>query len=171
MAEDFYDGLTSQLRQGDIFSNIAFFSLVRSEDGSIVAHQSKKSHLALLLNQSCDIDKPSTTKLVVVPVLPLTLLQAANQANVRKNKILAHLHLPAYRDLVVESFVHLAEPCAIEKDILHHAQRIVSLSDKGRRSLYDQHLRWLSRWQMESMLCPSCGVSFDPSATLPVIND
>ena len=173
MADEFYELLRDQLRQGDIFAAVQFVRLEASEgdDSQPIARVSTKLVRGMLLNQSCDVDKPHTLRLVVVPVVNLSELSSADQTNVRKNKVFSRLHLPRYRDTMPESFVSVLEPMTVDRKWLQAASRLVSLSEQGRRALYFQYTRWLSRWELTEIPCPACGASFNPAQTLKVEND
>jgi len=123
----------------------------------------------MLLNQSCDVDK-GYPKLILLPVVPLATQSAQNQNLIKKNRIYANLHLPAHGDSLPESFISFLEPMVVEKSVLDSVPRIVSLGDSGRRALYIQFTRWLTRWELTEMQCPNCGLTFSPAATLPVEN-
>jgi hypothetical protein len=172
VAEELFEPPVELLRQGDIFAPLPFFRAEASESASrLQAVGSADPQYAILLNQSCDIDKPSFTRLIVVPVVPISRLSSVDQTSVRKNKIYARLHLPSYRELLPESFVSFQEPMTIDKGFLQQAPRIISLSEHGRRALYVQYVRWLTRWVLAELQCPNCDVIFDPSNTLPIMND
>jgi len=171
VAEDLFDAPTAALRQGDIFEPIPFVRAESTGPGLLKATFATRSQFALLLNQSCDIDKPGFTRLIVAPVLHLDGLGSAEQTNIRKNKTYARLHLPPYRDLLPESFVSFMEPMTVEKIFLEQSRRIVSLSEKGRRALYSQYIRWLTRWTLAEISCPGCGIIFNPGDTLQVVNE
>jgi hypothetical protein len=172
VAEDLFDTPTGALRQGDIFEPLHFLRAEASDnDGSLQPTFAKRSEFALLLNQSCDIDKPTFTRLIIVPVLRLDGLKSADQTSVRKNKIYARLHLPPYRDLLPESFVSFIEPMTVGRVFLEQRKRLVSLSEKGRRALYLQYVRWLTRWALAEIACPGCNIMFNPGETLPIVND
>jgi hypothetical protein len=171
VAEDLFEEPKSLLRQGDVFQAFAFFRAERSDSGSLQAVGAARAQAAMLLNQSCDVDKPAFTRLIVVPVVPLSVLGSADQTNVRKNKMFARLHLPAYRDLLPESFASFLEPMTVEKAFLEQAPRIVSLTEKGRRSLYVQYVRFLTRWNLAEIVCPACNVAFSTADANPIVND
>jgi hypothetical protein len=172
VAEELFETLTAVLRQGDIFEPFPFVRAEAPEAGTgLRTVQSSSPQRAILLNHSCDIDKPTFTRLVVVPVVQLSVLTSADQTRVKKNRIYSRLYLPAYRDLLPDSFVTFAEPMTIDKRFLEHAPRIVSLSEQGRRALYVQYVRWLTRWTLAEIQCPKCEVVFNPADILPVIND
>jgi len=165
VAQQFFENCIPELRQGDVLEKLPFLSL--SKEGT--AKSTTQEKLAFLLNHSCDIDK-EYPKLVVVPVIPLKSVDASTQSLIKKNRILAYLYLPAFQHVIEDSFVSFLEPMTVEMAIVKNARRIVSLSDEGRRALYVQYTRWLSRWQLTEIPCPNCGVSFNPASTLRVEN-
>src|SRR5712691_6562024 len=107
------------LRQGDVFESMSFFrgEASKSESG-LHAVGSSHPQVAMLLNQSCDIDKPSFSRLIVVPVVELAVLSSSDQTRVKKNRIYSRLYLPSYRDVLVESFVSFSEPMTVDKEFL-----------------------------------------------------
>lgn len=171
MAEEFFDAVAEQLRQGDIFQGMRFlWAESAGEPGTLSARWTTVVCPALLLNQSCDIDKGSE-RLIVIPVVPLSTLPSQQQTNVRKNKLLSRLFLPSYRDLLPESFASFVQPMTVGRDFLEATARLASLSERGRRALYLQYIRWVSRWRFNLVSCPTCGTGFDPGQTLPIVND
>jgi len=175
VAQDLFEALSGQLRQGDIFEAVTFFWSEGTEAGSgpagLISKSSAVPRRGMLLNQSCDVDKQNYHRLVVIPVLSLSVLSSSDQTNVRKNKVFSRLYLPSYRDLLPETFVSFLEPMTVAKSFLVPARRIVSLSEKGRRALYVQYTRWLTRWQLTEIECPNCGAAFNPTDTLHIVND
>jgi hypothetical protein len=172
VAEELYEPCAEVLRQGDIFEPLSFLRAEPSQDGNdLRSVASSRPQLALLLNQSCDIDKPNFTRLIVAPVVQISGLKSVDQTRVRKNEIYSRLHLPAYRSLLPESFVSFLEPMTVDKEFLRRAPRVISLSEQGRRALYVQYVRWLTRWSLVEIQCPTCDVIFSPAQTLPVVND
>lgn len=169
MAEQLFEPITDRLRQGDIFETLPFSFLANGDGGEPAAKITTQSQRAMLLNQSCDVDK-GYKKLVVVPVLPLSSLSGGQQDLVRKNRLFSALYISAYRDVLPESFISFLEPMTVDRSFLERQGRIVSLSDQGRRALYVQFTRWISRWQLAELSCPGCGAKFNPAATLPVEN-
>ncbi len=172
MAEDLFEQPTDVLRQGDVFRAFPFFRAEpSSQGGQLQAVEAARPQTAMLLNQSCDVDKPAYTRLIVVPVIPLSVLTSVEQTNVRKNKNFSRLHLPPYRDQLPESFVTFLEPMTVDKKFLQDAPRILSLSEKGRRALYGQHIRFITRWNLAEIVCPGCDFIFSPAESQPVVND
>jgi len=172
VAEFSYETPLNQLRQGDIFGELPFVRLAVSEDETGFAPvETKTKRMALLLNQSCDIDKDSTRRLILLPIAPLAGLSKNEQSLVKKNRILNYLHLPGYRDSIPDLFLVLSEPMTVDREIVQRTPRIASLSSDMRRALVVSHSRYITRWLFTSITCIGCGATFDPSATLPIIND
>ena len=168
MSQDLYEPIRTDLRQGDIFEPLPSASLAGSAQNPI-AELSKNSYRSILLNQSCDLDK-GYKKLVVLPVLPLHLRNATDQNLIKKNRIFASLYLPAFGSSFPDCFVSFPEPTTVARSLLEACNRVVSLSEVGRRSLYIQYTRWLTRWTLAEISCPQCGVAFSPSDALPIEN-
>jgi hypothetical protein len=166
--EHFFEPIIEKLRQGDVFAPLPFSFLGDSAE-SPVAKLTTQRYSAILLNQSCDVDK-QYPKLVVLPVLPLGLRNSRDQKLIKTNRIFSALYLSAYRDVLPESFVSFQEPMTVERSLLELAPRVASLSEEGRRALYVQYARWLTRWTLAEISCPDCGTSFNPAKTLPVEN-
>lgn len=127
-----------------------------------------KRQKAMLLSHDCEIDKPQVTRWIVAPVVPILKLKPANRDRVRRNRIFTMFHLPKYRELLPESFVDFNQLTTLSSEFVRNAQRIVSLSDVGRRGMYAQFVRWFTRWELRSTRCPTCGVEFDPGQVMPV---
>jgi hypothetical protein len=168
LAEQFFEPPTENLRQGDIFAEVPFSFLVDCST-SPVAKLTAERHSAILLNQSCDVDK-GYQKLVLLPVLPLRLRTSEHQKLIKTNRIFYALYLSSYRDVLPDSYVSFLEPMTVERATLEAVPRIASLTEVGRRAFYVQYARWLTRWQLAEISCPSCGAAFNPAATLPVEN-
>jgi hypothetical protein len=170
VAEGLLESPQSQLRQGDIFEAVPFTRAGLVGENANPLSITGSSYRAILLNQSCEIDKSSTKRLILLPVVPLVVLSAGDQTNVKKNKVFSRLHLPSFGDVLPETFVQFMEPMTVEKDCVEKLARIASLTETGRRALYVQYTRWVTRWMLTELSCPSCGTSFNPSETLFVEN-
>lgn len=194
MAEDLYEPPGVKISQGDILEKLPTAYLVpplqalfARADGlmgveaeehpdfndrhgqSIVA--TCKRAKALLLTRDCEIDKPKVKHWVVAPIVPLSLIPGSSHGDAKKNKIFSLLYLPSYRDVLEESVLVLNYPTTLSKDFVESAKRILSFSDLGRKALYAQHIRWLSRWQFSEIRCPHCAVSFNASEGMTVRED
>jgi hypothetical protein len=131
----------------------------------VVAHC--KRRLALVLTYDCELDKRGR-RWLICPLLPLSVLPGAAQGSVRKNRVLAALFLPAYRDKLPDSYADFNQITTVEPDIIRAATRELSLSDLGRVALYNQFIRWFTRWSIHEIDCPECNTTFDPMLSLPV---
>jgi hypothetical protein len=168
VSEHLFEPVLAGLRQGDIFSGLPFSFLGDSAE-SPSAKLTTQRHCAILLNQSCDVDK-KYPKLVLLPVVPLQLCSSQDRKLIKTNRIFSALYLSAYRDVLPESFVSFQEPMTVERSMLERVPRIASLTEEGRRGLYVQYVRWLTRWALTEVSCPGCGTNFNPSKTLAVEN-
>lgn len=123
---------------------------------------------AILLTHDCEIDKAQVTKWLVCPVVPSSKLRPQNVDQLKRNRIYSMLYLPRFGDTLAESFVDFNHITTLDVSYVKNANRIISLSDIGRRSLYVQFVRWLTRWELREITCPSCGTTFDPHANASV---
>jgi hypothetical protein len=184
LSEDLYEAPREKLSQGDILEFLPSSHLVPPlralfprEDGAFSAEADSHPSFddkrgqpilatcrrakALLLTYDCEIDKPSIKNWIICPVVPLSATPGAAHTDIKKNKVFHLLHLPKYRDVLEESVAVLNHVTTLERGFVEQARRIVSLSDLGRRALYAQHIRWLTRWQLRDIRCPNCAASFD----------
>ena len=140
------------------------------KQGQAVVASCKRAK-ALLLSHDCEIDKPSVKNWIVAPVVPLPVIPGSAHGDIKKNKVFSFLYLPSYRDILEESVVVLNHLTTLDQEFVRGANRILSLSDLGRRALYAQHIRWLTRWQLSEIRCPNCDASFNASAGMIVRPD
>jgi hypothetical protein len=115
---------------------------------------------AVLITHDCEIDKPGR-RYLVCPVVPLARIPGGAHGDLRKNRIVSMLFLPAYRNIMVDSFISFNQITTVEPGSLDPTRRLVSLSDLGRSALYNQLIRWLTRWRLHTLICPQCKVEFD----------
>jgi len=123
-----------------------------------------------LITNDCEVDKAGR-RLLICPVVPLDRIPGGDHGNVKKNKVISMLFIPAYRALVPDSFVDFNQITTVDRSILRAGKRVLSLSDLGRTALYNQFIRWTTRWVLHTIECPRCGVEFDPTLKLPVRAD
>lgn len=188
MSEDLYEPPRAELSQGDIFELLpgahisypmtALFAgpsagLYQAElhpyrdqfddkNGTPVMASCKRTR-AMLLTYDCEIDKPQIKNWTAAPVVPISFIPGPSHADIRKNKVFSLLHLPKHRDKLDESVLVLNHLTTLGKDFFGRASRVVSLSDLGRKALYLQYIRWLTRWQLSDMRCPNCAITFNAS--------
>ena len=194
MAEDLYEPPRAEISQGDILARLPNACLVpplqalfERTDGAMAveseAHPnfhdkhgqrviaSCKRARALLLTYDCEIDKLAVNKWIVLPIIPLSLIPGGSHSDAKKNKIFSFLFLPSYRDVLEDSLVVLNHSTTLDRKFVETATRILSLSDLGRKALYAQYIRWLTRWQLNEIRCPSCSALFNASDGMTVRPD
>ena len=191
MAEELYESPRGEISQGDILELLPHVYLDKpllalaketetilrcsgepfphfdDKNGQQIVASCKRQR-AILLSHDCEIDKKHVKGWLTCPVVPLVSLAPENRDRVKRNRIYAMLYLPRYRDVVHESFVDFNQITTLDAGYIKTATRLVSLSDMGRRALYAQFIRWLTRWELRDISCPSCRVAFNPSLVLPV---
>lgn len=179
---DYYQALDPKPSQGDIIEIAPHARLLdplsylhRSPSGLSIGPASTKEAvaearnlLAVILTPDCELDKPSTRFWLIAPLHPISSLMAQDQGNIRKNKVLKYLHVPANPPHIPEAFIDLATITTVEAGLLRKAKRLVTLSDSTRAALYLQQMRWFSRWILSDVQCPRCQLQFNPSDTMPV---
>ena len=191
MAVDLYEKPRPDISQGDILELLPHVSLsnplfaLRKEAETIFRATSEpydtfddkggqdviatcKRARAILITHDCEIDKPQVTHWLVCPVVPATRLRPENLDRLKRNRIYSMLYLPRLGDTLVESFVDFNHISTLDPEYVRNGKRVTSLSDTGRRSLYVQFIRWLTRWELREIACPDCGAKFDPHATQSV---
>jgi hypothetical protein len=194
LAEDLYDPPRAEISQGDILARLPNAHLVpplqalfERTDGAMAieseAHPefndkqgqrviaSCKRARALLLTYDCEIDKPAVRNWIVLPIIPLSFIPGGSHGDAKKNKIFSLLYLPGYRNVLEDSLVVLNHPTTLDREFIQTATRILSLSDIGRRALYAQYIRWLTRWQLNEIHCPNCSAIFNASDGMTVRPD
>jgi hypothetical protein len=190
LAEDLYELPRPELSQGDILEWLPnshltppLLGLLPHSEGMMACvsadHPEFKSKgqpiiascrraKALLLTYDCEIDKPAVKNWIVAPVVPLAEIPGSAQTDVKKNKVFSFLYLPKYRDILDESVLVLNHLTTLDKTFIQSGERIASLSDIGRRALYAQYIRWMTRWQLNEMRCPNCEARFNAADGMTV---
>jgi hypothetical protein len=189
VSEDLYESPRSAICQGDIFefpphisarAPLTFLQDVGNGEQRLVEHSIEtedrefqivaangKRLRAILITWDCENEKPKRNWLVC-PVQPLAQLPKSDQTQVKKNKVLSTLYLPEYRDILPDSFVNFNHISTLDRNLVQHGRRTVSLSNLGRAAFYNQFIRWLTRWKLHEITCPNCNTNFDPTLSLPV---
>jgi hypothetical protein len=124
---------------------------------------------ALVLTHDCEISQSERSKgrVVLCPIKPLADLSQDTRGNAKKNKIPHLFFLPRYKAGLADSVAFLNQLTTVHMDVIRGVPRIATLHVVGRKALYAQYLRWLSRWELTVIQCPQCEMSFDPSLVLP----
>jgi hypothetical protein len=137
------------------------------KDGQAVIAKCKRSK-AILISHDCEVDKPQVKKWLICPVVAMEKLQPKNHDLLKRNRIFSMLYLPKFEKILVDSFVDFNHFTTLDSEFIKSGKRIISLSDTGRRALFVQFIRWLTRWELREITCPGCGTRFDPHADQPV---
>jgi hypothetical protein len=183
LAEDLYELPRAEISQGDILARLPNAHLVpplqglfaRADGAMAVESESHpdfndkgqqviascKRARALLLTYDCEIDKPQVQNWIVLPVVPLSIIPGGAHNDITKNKVFSFLYLPRFRDAFEDSVVVLNHSTTLDREFVKATPRILSLSDLGRKALYTQYIRWLTRWQLSKIRCPNRRASFD----------
>jgi hypothetical protein len=192
VADDLYEAIQPKVSQGDILRvaphcflsqpltrlrplgsrqyemEVEPFSDFNEKTGEIVAATAKR-RLALVLTPDCEIDKQNR-RWLVCPIQPLSDLSKDYQDILKRNRVLSALYLPGHLNHFPDGYADFNQITTLEPDLIRAAERLLSLSDLGRIALYKQYVRWFTRWTMQEIPCPKCGITFDPTLVLPVRN-
>jgi hypothetical protein len=123
----------------------------------------------LLLNHDCDIvQEKSSRRLVICPIKPLSELSEDRRGHAKRNRIAHLLFLPRYKDRLEDSVAVLSELTTVHIDRLLPINKLATLNVLGRKAMYAQYLRWMSRWVLAEIQCPHCEAIFDAAVVLPV---
>lgn len=193
MAAELYESPRPEISQGDILQLLPHVSLDKpllslhkegetetvfratgepytnfnDKDGQTVIAKCKRTK-AILISHDCEIEKPQVKNWLVCPVVPMDKLQPKNHDLLKRNRIFSMLYLPRFNRLLIDSFVDFNHVTTLDSEFIKSSNRIISLSDIGRRALYVQFIRWLTRWELREISCPNCAARFDPHADQPV---
>jgi hypothetical protein len=139
------------------------------KEGQRVIANCKRSK-AILISHDCEIDKQHVKKWLVCPVVSMERLQPKIHDTLKRNRIFSMLFLPKLEKTLDDSFVDFNQFTTLDSEFVKSAKRVISLSDIGRRALYVQFIRWLTRWELREIVCPRCETRFDPHAIQTVRN-
>jgi len=175
LADQYYqDPLDGVLRQGDILECAPHFYIdvtsgeLPRNGQEILLSGPCRGAPALLLNHDCDIvQEKSSRRLVICPIKPLFELSEDRRGHAKRNRIANLFFLPRYKDRLEDSVADLSQLTTVHIDRLLPIHRLATLGVLGRKAMYAQYLRWLSRWVLAEMQCPQCEATFDPSVVLP----
>jgi hypothetical protein len=192
VAIDLYEAVSAEISQGDILriaphsylphplvrlcslgenkyeAESEPFSEFNEKHGESVSAICKR-RIALLLSPDCEIDKENR-RWLVCPIKPVADLSSNYKDSIKKNRVVSALFLPRYLSLFEDGYADFNQITTLEPAFVRQAERIISLSDIGRRALYKQYVRWFTRWTLQEIACPNCAASFDPTITLRVRN-
>ena len=172
MPNEYYcDPLEGKLRQGDIFTCGSHIYLDSDPSSALLGHgqETKISATcyglpALVLNHDCEIAGGKSSKRVVIcPIKPLADLESERRGHAKRGRIANLFFLPRYKNRLEDSVANLSQLTTVHTDNLQLVNRIATLDVMGRKALYAQTLRWLSRWVLAELKCPNCETIFDPA--------
>jgi hypothetical protein len=191
LPEDLYEEPRSKVSQGDILDDLPHLSLEKpllalykeaetlfraagepftqfdDKNGQPVVGICSRAR-AVVISPDCEIDKSQVKKWIVCRIKPASSLRPQVHDHLKRNRIYSMLFLPRFRDSLPDSYVDFNTITTLDSALVTSAKRIVSLSDIGRRGLYLQFIRWLTRWEFRDLTCPNCAASFNPADVLPV---
>lgn len=190
-SSDFYREPIADLSQGDLveISPHAYLDpplrrvRVRSDGGVELAEVSTGELLggaevvawcspgkALILNYDCEIAKQGTARLVLCPVVSLSQFNPADRGNVKRNRTAHLFFLPRFQDRIEDSAAILNQLTTVHRVLLSNLRRLATLGTTGRLAFYNQFVRWLTRWELRTVVCPNanCRCEFDPTLGLPI---
>ncbi len=197
MAQDFYQAPEDVASQGDIVEVLPHLyfdppitALSKAADGTYSSTPAPggfndkagqaivavaKRCKALVITHDCEIDKKDkeghllVKRWIICPIVPLQDAgSSAYQDKVRRNRVYSALFLPKYQHILPDSFAHFGQLTTVHREAITDASRVLSLNDIGRRALYLQFVRWLTRWELADLRCPSCSTELNPASVLPV---
>jgi hypothetical protein len=169
LSASLYEKPRVKISQGDIIEGVSHFYLTSITQSGVASPEPRVvSARGIILTHDCHIDKPKVLRWSISPVVPLHKLPKGEQGDTMRNRRFSRLFLPKYDALTEDSFVDFDQVSSISRDLIMPAKRILSLSDVGRHALYAQYIRFLTRWELRSIVCPSCGAEIDVSQGLSV---
>lgn len=153
------DELPSELDQGNVFETLPFTShtvpprplistaLRGGKRGWAEADSPKKDgngacHFlhhgpfkhGMLLNHGCDVDKPHTKRLIVIPVFPLNEAPKEQRAHIQNQSVVALFYLPDVPALG-DCFADFRIMQSVPKAALESTTRISAMSDAAKNML------------------------------------
>ena len=174
MPSEYYcEPVEGLLRQGDIFE-CGPHAHVDTSAGKLPARDQElvipsvcRGEPALVLNHDCEISGgKSSGRVVICPIRLLSGISQDKQGHAKRNRIAHLFFLPRYKERLEDSVAILNQLTTVDVDVLRLTNRLATLDVPGRKALYAQALRWLSRWVLADVECPNCEMVFDPAARL-----
>lgn len=98
----------------------------------------------MILTHGCEIDKDERHRTVAL-IRPLSGVPSEGQEIIKANQKLSYYYLPAYGEILGESYVDFRRITTLHPDFLKNTERIVSLTDDAVKVLQLQFFRYLTR--------------------------
>jgi hypothetical protein len=89
------------------------------------------------------------------------------RGDAKRNRIAHLFFMPRFKDLLPDSVAVLNHLTTVQREVIRSTRRLATLHVIGRKALYAQFLRWLSRWELAEVQCPHCEMLFSPASALP----
>lgn len=93
-------------------------------------HQGPVKH-ALLLNHGCDIDKPHTKRLIVIPVFPLGSAPRDQRETIQNQGMIATFYLPDVPDLG-DAFADFRLMNCLPAEVVKQSVRVAAMTEEAR---------------------------------------
>jgi|SRR6266567_3648060 len=98
----------------------------------------------MVLSHGCEIDKDPRYRMIAL-IRPLSVAPPEGQEIIRANNNLSSCYLPAYDEIMGESYVDFRRITTLHPDFLRDAERIVSLTDDAVKYVQAQFFRYFTR--------------------------
>jgi hypothetical protein len=100
--------------------------------------------LGMVLSHSCEMDKDSKHREIAL-IRPLGHLPAQDQQTIRENRNLSYCYLPAYSNIIAESYIDFRRKTTLHPDFLLNTERVLSLTDEAVNYILIQSIRYTTR--------------------------
>ncbi len=100
--------------------------------------------LGMVLTDGCEIDKDERHRQVAL-IRPLSPLPSQDQQTIRENLNFSYCYLPAYSDIIAESYVDFRRITTLHPNYLRFPDRIISLTDEALKYVKTQFIRYVTR--------------------------
>lgn len=116
---------------------------VPQKDGRAHFLASGRKLNAIVLSHDCEIDK--NKRVLVAPVLPITMIDDAHRDFVRNRKRYPFMPVSEMKNILPESYIDLRGICFLERELIDHASRLSSMSETGLEDLRIQLIAFITR--------------------------
>jgi hypothetical protein len=98
----------------------------------------------MVLTYDCEIDNDKKHRHIAL-IRPLGPLPAQDQQTIRERRNVSYCYLPAYPDVIEESYVDFRRMTTVHPDLLQNTERILSLTENAVRYVWIQLIRYWTR--------------------------
>jgi hypothetical protein len=124
------------------------------KDGRSNYLASGRTGAVLLLNHSCDIDKPQNRRLVCLDVRAVDELNPDQREVVRSGRSRNQLFLPSVPTLG-DCFVDMRTLSVVPRDVINNATRVAVMTNTARHRLQAQVVEFFLRLDLDEILAPA----------------